>query len=199
MSTSTDTKIKLRSRYASHKVELEAPVMQYLPNGGHVIVKPTKMIRFERGMAEVTAEDFELLKNHTAFVGSAYGPRDVWLEDDPDSPAEHRGVRVIDGAMSASTTRQASAPTPEWDSDTPANLRKAIANGKVNPQSAMEYEMTNGRRALVLRALADAIASTEQEDEPTEAAPAPKRTRAAKDAEPLEDVAVPLPDDGKVT
>ena len=199
MSTSTDTKIKLRSRYAGHKVELEAPAMQYLPNGGHVIVKPAKTIRFQNGLAEIDPEWMPLLEQHSAFTGSASGPRTVWLEEDPNGPVEHRGVRVIDGAMSASTNRQASAPTPEWDTDTPANLRKAIANGKVNPQSAMEYEMTNGRRALVLRALADAIASTEQEDEPTEAAPAPKRTRSAQAQEPLEDVAVPLPDDGKVT
>lgn len=196
----TDTKkIRIRSRYANHKVELKPPIMQYLPNGGHVIVEPTKMIRFQNGMAEVDEETFELLKDHSAFVGSAYGPRDVWLEDDPESPVEHRGVRVIDGAMSASTGRQASAPTPDWDSDTPANLRKIIASGRVNAQSAMEYEMTTGRRALVLRALADAIASTEQEDEPAEAAPAPKRSRTVKEPDQLEDVAVPLPDDGKVT
>lgn len=192
-----NTKIKLRSRFGGHKVELEAPAMQYLPNGGHVIVKPAKTIRFQNGLAEIDGDWMPLLEQHPAFTGSAAGPRTVWLEDDPNGPVENRGVRVIDGAMSASTGRLASAPTPEWDSDTPANLRKIIASGRVNAQTAMEYEMTNGRRALVLRALADAIASTEQEDAPSEA-PAPKRPRAAKD-EQLEDVAVPLPDDGKVT
>lgn len=196
----TDTKIKLRSRYLGHKIELEAPAMQYLPNGGHVIVKPAKTIRFQNGMAEIDSEWLELLEQHPSFTGSSSGPRTVWLEEDPNAPTENRGVRVIDGAMSASTSAKAAAPTPDWDSETPANLRKIIASGRVNPHQAMEYEMTNGRRALVMNALVAAIASTEQqEDEPSEDAPKPRRGRPAKAEEQLEDVAVPLPDDGKVT
>lgn len=199
MATATDTTIKLRSRFANHKVELVAPVMQYLPNGGHVIVQQAKTIRFNNGMAEVDEETFELLKQNRAFTGSSSGPRSVWAENDPSAPVEHQGPRVIDGAMSASTSRLANAPTPDWDSATPANLRKLISDGKVNPMSALDYEMGNGRRALVIAALADAIASTEQVDEQTQEAPKRRGRPPKAEVEPLEDVAVPLPDDGKVT
>lgn len=199
MSTQTPDKIRLRSKYVNHKVELEPPVMQYLPNGGHVVVKPTNMIRFEKGRAEVDAETFELLKAHSAFTGSSTAPRSIWEEIDPAAPRENGGVRVIDGALSASTMTDFKAPTSDWDTDTPANLRKRIAAGQVgDPQRALEYEMHHRKNALVMQSLVEAISPTEQEDTESEA---PKRRgRPPKVAEAqLEDVAVPLPDDGKVT
>lgn len=122
-------------------------------------------LRFEGGTCVCPDEAWPLLEKHGVYTGVGQ-PKLVWRADTEDRPEAGSSslddVAVVSG-MQTNARRGPKEPLRGWDKLTVGDLSKRIKAGEVIDLSgAVAYEAANRKRRGVLRALADAIGSTDE-------------------------------------
>lgn len=106
---------------------------------------------FRQGRCTIKRELLPFVTKHSAFQGRGEKTL-VYLPGDPRaSTAATQGVNVVSGAMSSNRGLGDGTPPPlpGWDDMTPAEITKAVAQGRVtDPMTALAYEfrVPNGKR-----------------------------------------------------
>lgn len=174
--------ITLVSRYRSLRVVVEPTQTMLDPQRGPVVVSSPVLIRFQNGVAEVSDEVFDKVKDTPSYTGDG-GEKLFWRADDVEAPVASGGdaVGIRSGMQVGHAAPLKNEPLDGWDSMTVKEIQQALAAGRISDAgSAIEYESRSGgrRRSTVIKALASMLdARTEGAEAPapsdTFSAPAP--------------------------
>lgn len=188
--------VRLITRGAAQTTVITPSVSQIHPTLGAVLVDKARVVKSTHHQAEMPAEWLPLLRMHSAYTGQGQ-PKSVWIEGEemPDDFEQTRGPAVRDGAMSSiPPARPQAEPIPGWRTAGSGQVRAWIRNGQVRDVAgALQFELANGRRKMVVKTLAAAFSGDLSEPLPDAAAEV-----AAPEEETLPPVyASPLPPDAR--
>lgn len=197
MSVIADTEVvRLITRGARQTTVLTPSISQIHPTLGAVLVEKAKVVKSEHHQAQMPAEWLPLLRMHTAYTGQGQ-PKSVWIEgeDMPDDFEQVRGPVIRDGASSSlHPARAVPEPLPGWRTAGSGTVRAWIRNGQVRDiAAALQFELANGKRKMVVKTLAAAFSGEQVDDLPEEV----QAEVAEPDGEMPPLYATPLPPDAR--
>jgi hypothetical protein len=145
----------LVSLYRSHMIILRPARDEYDAMGGRRTPDHGLMLKFEGYRCRVGEEEMALLAELPCFTGIGE-PRSVWIEDDDAPMMPTASVQTVRGAV-ASRPQAPTPPVSGWDQMGIADIRRVLAEGKIDPLVAGAWERSHRNRKRVRQAIAHAL------------------------------------------